>query len=312
MKKRILVILFIAVTVSGTLAQQLPILDNYLVNPVALSPAFTGKYHPFEMYVTHRSDWTGLNGSPVAGFISADGMLTRKMGLGGSILLNKADIFKNFAVNLNYAYHLQLAKEHFLSFGVNASMYQNSVDFADAVVEDPLDPMFYDRDFITETYFNAGIGILYNWKALNVCISSPVLFNNKSLYQPSAYDQVLTLDQNWLIYANYSLMLAADWKLKFDLLFRDTQYSPWTVDFSAMVKYQDNYWLGMLYRKNNILGVTAGLAIAGSVVINYNFEFSGTSMMGQGGGIHEVTLGYRLLKPQDKKTDTPQIIDYRH
>lgn len=292
-------------------AQQFPVMDNYLVDPLSISPAFAGKNYPFEAFVTHRSSWTALEGSPVTGMITLDGQINPKMGIGGSVTLNKAGIFRNFAGNLSYAYHLQVAKAHFISFGISAALYQNSIDFSSIVVKDPNDPMFGSNDYLTETYFNAGLSLLYNWKDLNFCISLPILFNNKSLYHASAYEQVLTLDRNWLIYANYSLRLARDWKLRFDALYRDTQFNPLSFDISAMVRFQDSYWLGAFYRKNSIIGVTAGLSIARSLVINYNFEFSGTSMEGQGGGTHEVTLGYTLFRNKESKSGMPQIIDYK-
>jgi len=286
----------------GVYSQQLPILDNYLINPVSISPAFTGKYNRFQSFITHRSEWTGLTGAPTIGYISLDGSIGKKMGIGGNLTLNKAGIFKNFSLNINYAYHLQLAKNHFLSFGLNAALYQNSIDLSEVIVGNQLDPLLASQDGISETYLNVGASLLYTWKDLNVCIVFPLLFNNKSFYSNSLYDHVLTMDRNWMVYATYTLLLQTDWKLKFDILYRDTQFSPWSLDFSTLVKYQDNYWLGVFYRKSNVLGLTAGLAIINSIVINYNYEFAGFTMMGESGGSHEVTLGYRLPFKSNKST----------
>jgi hypothetical protein len=75
-----------------------------------------------------------------------------------------------------------------------------------------------------------------------------------------------------------------------------------------MVKFRDSYWFGLFYRKPTIIGVTAGLEIINSIVINYNYEFVGSSMMGSSGGNHEFTLGYRLGTVKPKKV--LQIKDY--
>ncbi|MEI7499383.1 MAG: PorP/SprF family type IX secretion system membrane protein [Bacteroidota bacterium] len=313
MRKTIFSLFILIVICQEIFAQQLPVLDNYLINPVSISSAFSGKYYSFQTMVTHRSEGTRIIGSPVIGNINIDAAIAKKMGIGGSILLNKSGIYKHLSVNLNYAYHLQLAKLHFLSFGLSATMYQNSMDVSAVIVKDPNDPMLVNPK-ITESYFNVGTSLLYtgsllNYQDFNFSVSFPILFNNRSFYADTLYEYVLAMNRNLLIYSNYSLELNEDWKLKFDLLFRYTQQTPWTIEVSTLAKFQDSYWFGLLYRKPSIIGVTAGLAIINSIVINYNYEFLGFSMLGNSGGSHEVTLGYRfggIVKPKK----TLQIKDY--
>jgi type IX secretion system PorP/SprF family membrane protein len=307
MRKTFILIAFVFGICAELFSQQFPTLDNYLVNPVALSPAFVGKSYQFETYLTYRSAWTGLTGAPTAGLLSLDGNVGKNMGLGGTFMLSKAGIYKNFSFNLDYAYHLQVAKSHVLSFGINVAVYQNSIDLANVVVADPNDPVLGNGSKSNETYMNVGFSMLYNWKDLNVCFAFPLLLNNRTLYSENDYGHLLGMDRNWLIYANYSVGLSKLWKLKFDLLYRDTQFSPLTIDFSTMVKYKDNFWLGLFYRNTNIIGITAGVAIVHSVVINYNYEFAGFTMNGQSGGSHEFTLGYRLPFTLKK---APELKDY--
>lgn len=296
MSKHSLTFLFIFLFGTMAFSQQLPLFDNYLINPASLSPAFTGKYYKFQSLLTYRNEYTNLAGTPVAGNVYVDGAPHKNMGVGGNLLYNKAGIYRNFSLNLNYAYHLQVAKEHFLSFGINASLYQNSLDLSDIVTHDPNDPVINGYSKITETYFNAGLGLLYSWKELNVSLSVPLIFNNRSFYSDNTYQHLLAMDRNWLFYTNYTLDFHRDWKLKFDLLFRKNQYSPLIIDVSAMAKYRDNYWLGFLYRKPATFGIHAGVAIINKIVVNYTFEFSGYSMNGTGSGTHEISLGFRMFR----------------
>ena len=294
-------------------AQQFQILDQYLVNPFALSPSFAGKDVIIRSLVTHRSEWTGLSGHPVVGNLNIDGTIVRNMGLGASLVLNKAGIYRNFCFSLAYAYHLKLATDHYLSFGINPAIYQNSIDFTDLLVSDPDDPMIKGRDGMSETYLNVGFGLLYNWKNLNVSVSFPILFNNRSFYYNDDYQHLLTMERNWLVYMGYIQPLPSDFSLKFDVLFRYNQFNPWTIDLSFAGRYQDSYWLGILYRKGNIIGITAGIAIIHSILIQYTYEFSGTAMMGKSSGTHEISLGYILKgKSKPKKEETPQLKDYTH
>jgi len=306
MKKTLLILLTVIGLCPGVFSQPFPILDNYLINPVSISPAFTGKSNIFQAFLTYRNEWVNIPGGPVIGALNIDGALNKNMGLGGNIQINKSGPLTNFIINLNYAYHLQIAKAHFLSFAINVSAYQNSINLNNVIVGSSLDPMLLGGGNKSETYMNLGTSLLYSWKDLNVCIGFPVLFNNKSFYNQNLYEHVLTMDRNWIFYAGYTVDLKSDWKLKFDLLYRNTQYTPWTMEFSTMVKFHDSYWLGAFYRKSNVIGITAGLAIVNALVINYNYEFSGSAMLGHSAGTHEISLGYMLKR----KTVSLQIKDY--
>jgi len=291
-------------------AQQYPVLDEYRINPGILAPSFTGINSLFQVYLTQRNEWTGIPGAPVTGAVNMEGTPYRNMGVGTNILLNKAGIVRYFSVSLNYAYHLQIATNHFLHFGISPGLYQNSIDLSNLIVADLTDPMINGSGKNTETYFNCGASLMYSFKTLNICFAFPYLFNNRSLYQDTQYSNYLTMGTNFQLYLNYLLDLGKDWGLQFDVLYRNMQYTPWLIDGGLMVKYKESVWLGFLYRKGNTIAVNAGFSIANSVVLGYNYEFSGSSMMGKSGGTHEVTLGYKLKGKNLKKTNPLKIKDY--
>ena len=290
-------------------AQQYPVLDEYRINPGILAPSFTGTNSMFQVYLTQRNEWTGIPGSPVTGAVNIEGVPYQNMGLGTNILINKAGMVSYFSVNLNYAYHLKLAANHFLHFGISPSLYQNSIDLTSLVISDPNDPML-NLGKNTETYVNCGASLMYSFKTLNICFAFPYLFNNRSLYSDSQYSNYLTMGTNFQLYLNYLLDMGKDWGLQFDVLYRNMQYSPWLIDAGLMVKYSDAVWLGLLYRRGNTLAVSAGVGIASSFVIGYNYEFSGSAMMGKSGGTHEVTLGYKLKGKDKNKVPPLKIKDY--
>jgi len=291
-------------------AQQYPILDEYRINPSILAPSFTGSAALFQLYLTHRAEWTGIPGAPVTGAINIEGDPAKNMGIGTNITINKAGIVRYFSLSLNYAYHLQVAKNHFLHFGVSPVLYQNSIDLSNLTVPDPNDPMTAGMNKRTETYINFAASLAYSFKGLNVCVGMPYLFNNKSLFADSAYANVLTMGTNFLVYANYSLVLSDDWAMQFDVLYRNIRYTPWLIDVGLMVKFKDSYWLGLLYRKGNIFALNLGLYLAKAIVFGYNYEFSASAMSGYSGGTHEITLGYTLQCKSKKKTKEIKLKDY--
>ncbi len=291
-------------------AQQYPVLDEYRINPGILAPSFTGISSLFQVYLTQRNEWTGIPGAPVTGAVNIEGTPYKNMGVGTNIMLNKAGIVRYFSINLNYAYHLQLAADHYLHFGISPGLYQNSIDLSNLITVDANDPMVNASGKATETYVNCGASLMYSFKTLNICVGFPYLFNNKSLYQETQYSNYLTMGTNFQAYVNYLLMFGKDWGMQFDVLYRNMQGAPWLIDAGLMIKYRESFWLGLLYRRGNTIVANAGFSIANSFILGYNYEFSGSAMMGKSGGTHEITLGYTLQGKKQKKANPLKLKDY--
>lgn len=307
LKKLLCLVIMVSLGNIAVYAQQFPIMDQYLLNPASISPAFVGKEKRFEVFLTSRLEWTKVSGAPFVGSLNLDGKLNNQMGLGGGLLVNNAGPLKNLNINLSYAYHLKLAQFHTLSFGINATFYQNIFDLSNILVKDPNDPLLTGQNKISESYFNVGASLLYNWKDVNFFIAFPLLFNNRTFYSDqSIYAHVLSMNRNFFIYADYRLRTNSDWGAKFNFLYRKTQYSPASFDLCARACYRDLAWLGLMYRRNNIFAVTGGFAIEQGIILNYSYEFSPTAMMGKSYGTHEITLGFWL----PDKTDKPSLKDY--
>jgi len=299
-------VLILLIFLAGSVqAQQLPIMDQYLVSPSSISPAFVGKSSPLEVFLTSRIEWTNITGHPFIGSMNVAAALPKNMGLGGNIMYNVAGPLENITINLNYAYHLKLATDHMLSFGINGAYYQNILDLSDAVLADPNDPVLAGRATISESYFNVGLGLLYSWRTLDFCVTFPLLFNNKTFYNnDKVYSHVLTLDQNFLVYMGYLLKPKGDWGAHFSFLYRQTQYTPWSFDIAVRAIYKEMITFGLLYRKNNIIGITGGLSVVKGLIFNYTYEYSPSAMMGKSSGTHEITVGYKMgikrVKPSMK------------
>ncbi|MFH1160144.1 MAG: PorP/SprF family type IX secretion system membrane protein [bacterium] len=299
---------FLMIGISGALRAQLfPVMDQYLLNPTSISPAFAGKDYPFEVFLTSRIEWTAVPGHPIIGSLNLDGALPKRLGIGGNITINNAGPLHNLTLNLDLAYHLKVAIDHTLSFGLNVSYYQNVLDLINAVLKDPNDPLLAGRSEISESYVNMGASLLYTWRTLDICIAFPLLFNNESFYSgESIYSHVLTMDRNFLAYIGYTLKTKTDWSWKFGFLYRKTQFAPMSFDISALALYKDLGWLGLIYRKNNIICITGGLMISKGLKFNYSYEYSPSTMSGKSYGTHEITLGYQMIP----KSEKPSLKEY--
>ena len=157
-------------------AQQYPYYYQYLLNKYSLSPAYAGVYGITEGYLGYRHNMINVDYGPRTMMFNINTPVAKKSGVGLSVMNDKADIFNNLYVSGSYAYHLQVAKDHFVDFAVNAGFNQKKIDFSGALshpLVDPNDPLFQGKSKITSTALEFGGGLMYRWKALNVGVNVP-------------------------------------------------------------------------------------------------------------------------------------------
>ena len=64
MRLSLSILLSFALLVSFVNAQQIPLDNQYHINPFSLSPAFAGHNNNFEMFLDYRNRWGGIEGAP--------------------------------------------------------------------------------------------------------------------------------------------------------------------------------------------------------------------------------------------------------
>src|ERR1035437_3930129 len=59
-------------------AQQLPLSSQYYTNPFVMNPAYAGISENLNIFLTHRSQWTGLAGAPETSYLTIEGPIPTK------------------------------------------------------------------------------------------------------------------------------------------------------------------------------------------------------------------------------------------
>lgn len=292
----------------SSFAQQFPLTSQYLINPYALTPTLAGSTGYPEVFMGFRKDLVGINGSPSTFRVNGYGSVYEdKMWVGGEIYMDKTDILSLFKAQLSYTYKLQLENEQFLSFGVWASFYQNSVNIDNSIGVDPNDPLINNASKLNSSTFNSGFGINYNWRNLNIGVAFPTLFTTNEKYiLNEGYS--LRLQREMLVYGSYMFQLQQDWKLQTYVVYRKMRNEPMSVDLSLMAIYLNRFWLGTLYRNSKALSLNVGGHIFNGFTLNYSYDIGIGGIHSHTGGAHEISLGYRFKFSVndyfDKKTTT--------
>jgi len=293
LQKYIIVLVFLLGSL-GVYAQQLPTSTQYLFNPYALTPTLAGYTGYSEVFLNYRNNWTGINGSPRT--FSANGfgnIYQDKMWLGAEIMTDKTDILSVFRANLSYTYKLKVENDQYLFFGVWTTFYQASVNTGGAIGVDPNDPLLQNGSKLNSSAFNAGFGINYNWKNLNIGFSIPSLFGLNADYAANVAFNY-QVQRQYQFHVSYLHEFNDSWQLQATSVFQKTGTEPIDVELALMVIYLKRFWLGTLYRNGGALALNIGGHIYGGFVFNYSYEIGLSGINNGSGGAHEITIGYRF------------------
>src|SRR6056300_761542 len=102
-------------------AQQNPTTDNYLFNPVSISPAYAGQQNG-QIQSIYDAQWIGLKGAPRTGAMYYDYMSPNRFGFNLGVVDDQVGPMRTQSVGISTAYHLQVADQVYFSTGIRYSI----------------------------------------------------------------------------------------------------------------------------------------------------------------------------------------------
>jgi len=300
MKK--LIILFLSLTTAYCLlpacsfAQQLPLSNQYTLNKFSLSPAYAGTGEAFEILGSFRNEWMNVAGAPDTKIISANGIVCKNMGVGGILSSHSEGVFQNLSASVSYAYHLKFGGMHNLSFGLGLGLLESRANFSGA--SDLTDPVIANNTSIHSMGLDASFGILYRFKGLSVGISNPripsrIKNDNGKLIYSTATQQSFNI--------GYKYFINSDWAIDPIAKVSFVNGGPTFYEVAIPVMYKQKIWITPIYKKTDMAFGIGGIPYS-NFIAQYTYEFSSKGIMGESGGTHEITIGWRMSK---KKADAP-------
>ena len=282
-----------------TYAQQQTQFTQYMFNKSEYNPAATGSSKAICAYGTARYQWMGLknDSSQVINprnylFNIELPIYSIRSGIGVSVNYGQLGVEDNFDIKLNYAYHQPIKENHILSIGFSFELLNKSIDYSQFFVFDNGDPLLNSIDKESGIFTDFGLGLYYQFKdKFYTGLSMSQITGASSEIGKVKYDLV----PHYYCMAGYNFTLKEDRKNRFVLatgfLVRTT-IDITQIELHALLRYNDRYWGGLMYRKDDALGIIAGM--------NYNdFSFGlsydiTTSSLAQAGskGSPEIFIKY--------------------
>ncbi|MCB0508276.1 MAG: PorP/SprF family type IX secretion system membrane protein [Bacteroidetes bacterium] len=308
-------------------AQQLPVFNNYFLNPFFYNPARAGtELDGGRINVGFQKQHDRQPDGPITTYGSWDGRIkSSNMALGVTIFHDRTTPqWQNTGGSVAYAYHIPIKKDksHFFSIGLQAGV--SSLGIHNFTSHDPLDPSVINGRSVN---FDLSVGINYHWKGLNVGFSVPQVLGNKVRFKETdpSFNSQTRVARQYMFMASYEAKLGKkkDWTLApfFQLDFIKKSL-PVYLDITLMAQYKKLVWFAFGYNNGggmksdgssnkgyflpNAAGVhaTAGVGIKELVNISYTYKApvgkKGNLTFQDLGSTHEVLLSFVLKRKTDQ------------
>ena len=284
-------------------SQELPIHNQFFMNPYVYNPAYVGHDGYSVLYLSHRRQWMGIEGAPVSSNLSFHTQLKKTLAVGLNVYTEKRGLLTTSSAELALGYKVKIGEEHYIQFGLAGGVGSNNIDLSELqnISTLPYEPSAKGM------YPEARFGIKYHIKNLNLGLALPTLFQKDYISDKGFGDVEANPLEQYLGMISYRFELSKD-NLAFEPHF---VYRALGNDFTYMegtgVFYIKNLlWAGASYRMDYGLTGLGGVKIKDLLTIGYAYELAASQVAGYVDGSHEIQLSIKL--GQKKTFETKEKI----
>lgn len=326
--KKLLLLLLLSASATG-FAQQLPQYSQYNRNQFMINPAAAGMYDFLDVTIGGRSQWLGINNSPMTAYAYASTVLKRnktrynpslrtsygpiaspkvntgklKHAIGGQVIADQYGAFRDISVAGTYAIHLPVSQNYNMSFGAKvglsnsmflqerAQVLSQMAGYTGPVVTDAT----YD-DYVANqssvNFMEIGAGLFFYGDQMYFGVSADQLSRNSVSFGTGTANFDPQMHFNFM--AGYRFDLTNDWTLMPSALVKFMSPAPTTIEGTVQFEYKRWLWFGASYRHNDAIVGMLGCNLSERFKLGYSFDFSTTEFNNYSSGGHEVILGLML------------------
>lgn len=288
--KKIFIILILAFLAPEIYPQNLfPVYSQYMLNGLALNPAYAGSRDVFNITLGYRNQWVGFDGAPVSQSLSAHTpMKNENIALGLFLHNEQIDVRNNTSLYFNYAYRMPLGNGR-LALGLKAGGMIRNVNWSRIKLHDLGDAVFQEpakQDMLP----NFGFGAYYYTDRYYLGASVPFFLSDSTrnaktvqYHDLSNYNYLLT---GGVVLGNGGIKVKPSFLLKYN------EKNPLQIDANLSFIIGDLIWIGGSYRMEDALVGLVKVQLTDQLRIGYTYDYSLGQLSNYNSGSHEIVLIY--------------------
>lgn len=309
-------------------AQQLPHYTQYVLNNYILNPALAGIENYTDLRLSHRHQWSGVEGAPVTTYFTAHTPLKKDdygrttatgyapsngsvlgdpyfrtyeaapahAGIGLTVLNDRTGPLNRFSAFGSFAYHVPLGPRLSLAMGVSAGVSQLSLragelNFGDGMV----DPAVNSKGTINRLKPDVNAGLWLYGQHFFVGASVQQLVPSKIAW---ADNNVVPMEgkvvPHTFVTAGYRFWLGEQFSLLPSVMVRYVSPMPIGFDINTKLQYRQLAWVGATYRYDEGYAGMVGLHVAKGIIAGYSYDYTISKLNTVSRGSHELMFGFIL------------------
>ena len=278
-------LLMMMVTLSN--AQQSPQFTQFMFNNLVINPAYAGAEEAPSITLLSRNQWTGVEKAPSTQSFSAHTLVKRKkLGLGLTVIRDQIGVHKNLNVMTNYAYHLKVGRQSFLSMGLQLGVTNLNSNYA-SLAGTSNDPKLTS---INETMFGFGAGIYFRSSRFHLGISAPQLMSKTIHLNDTVSIDIRRI--NLLGYSRYRITLTDRWEMEPGVLVKYFPELPLSFDVYWSLIYRRALTVGAAYRKNESVDLILKFQLTTQLQLGYAYDYPISYAAKLSSASHEFMINY--------------------
>lgn len=326
MLKKLLSFVCLILIATGTFSQTVGQYTMWFQNHYLVNPAAVGNQDYIDVSMGYRKQWAGVKNSPQTIYATGHSVLNRpathnrsalrisntkngeyrkqknyskpmiKHAIGGKLNSIQQGAFVRTEALASYGFHLPVAKDLSLSFGLSAGLNSFGFDENLATVIDENDPVYQDYvagETSNQLNLNAGL-YLYSDQFFVGFSSNQLLQNDLQIADIETTPANSNLEMQHILIGGYHFDLTNDFRLSPNALFRLTEANPLGFELGANLSYQEFLNAGLSYRSDDAISIQFGMQANHFLKFGYAYDYTLSELSAASSGSHELYIGLTL------------------
>lgn len=282
--------------------QQTAQYTQYVFNMFSLNPAVAGSKDCLDVRLGFRNQWVGFPGAPTTGWASLHGSIRKKgkpyranrHGFGMVVEADNTGALGYTSFNLAYAYHIQMAKDYFMSLGLFAGVQQEKLDIGSVNVLNNNDPVLDGRSSVL-LYPNISPGIQIYSKTFWLGLTIHQALGNK--FKDLGVDS--RLNRQFFLTGGKRFRMSKYMSVVPSTLMKIAPGAPLALDVNVMLEYRRKVGLGVSYRNQDAVAFMIKVPFLKFFTLGYSYDVTTSRLRVASSNTHEIILGIYPCAAED-------------